>query len=223
MFTGIVEEVGHVRSLRLGAASAEIEIAARRVLEGTAVGDSILTDGVCLTVTALGGDGFRADAMPETVRRTTLAGLRPAAGVNLERALLAGSRLGGHLVTGHVDGVGTVAAVRREEIARWLEVEAPADVARLCVPRGSVTISGVSLTVVDVATSTVRVSLIPHTAQVTTLGSLRPGDAVNLEVDMLARYVDHFLHHCAEETFATDAPQQGSGLTWESLAGSGFE
>lgn len=224
MFTGIVEEVGRLRALRVGSTSAELDISARRVLEGTVVGDSILTDGVCLTVTAVGGGSFRADAMPETVRRTTLAALRPGSGINLERALAATARLGGHLVSGHVDGVGAVTAVHREDIAAWLEIEAPADVARLCVPRGSVAVSGVSLTVASVEGSALRVSLIPHTAAATTLGGLRSGDTVNLEADMLARYVDHFLRARGEVgTGDSRGAARNDGLTWDLLAGSGFD
>jgi riboflavin synthase len=230
MFTGIVEEVGRLRSLRMGGTSAELEIVAHRVLQGTNVGDSIMTDGVCLTVTTVGGGAFRADAMPETVRRTTLSRLRPGDGLNLERALAAASRLGGHLVSGHVDGVGTVRAVRREDIAQWLDIEAPPEVARLCVPRGSVAVSGVSLTVVAAEDAVVRVSLIPHTAAETTLGGMGAGDVVNLEVDMLARYVDHFLR--ARGGDAASGGDEGSGrrgnstaggLSWEQLAGAGFE
>jgi riboflavin synthase len=224
VFTGIVEEVGRLRSTRFGATSAELEIVARRVLAGTAVGDSILTDGVCLTVTSLGGDSFRADAMPETVRRTALAGLRPGAAVNLERALTISARLGGHMVTGHVDGVGTVTAVRREEIAAWLEIEAPAEVARLCVPRGSVAVGGVSLTVVSVDERRLRVSLIPHTAAATTLGAAGPGTLVNLEADVLARYVDHFVRGLGgAEREGRRGETPAAGLTWERLAESGFD
>jgi riboflavin synthase len=230
MFTGIVEEVGRLRSLSVGGTSAVLEIVARRVLQGTNVGDSIMTDGVCLTVTALGGGSFRADAMPETVRRTTLSRLRPGDGLNLERALTASSRLGGHLVSGHVDGVGTVRAVRREDVAQWLDIEAPPEVARLCVPRGSVTVSGVSLTVVAVEGAVVRVSLIPHTAAETTLGGMSARNVVNLEADMLARYVDHFLRFRGGDAASGggEAPEgkrndNAGGLTWEQLAGAGFE
>jgi riboflavin synthase len=230
MFTGIVEEVGRLRFMRVGGTSAELEITAGKVLQGTVVGDSIMTNGVCLTVTAVDGGSFRADAMPETVRRTTLSRLRPGDGVNLERALAAASRLGGHLVSGHVDAMGTVRAVRREEIAQWLDIEAPPEVARLCVPRGSVAVSGVSLTVVAVEDAVVRVSLIPHTAAETTLGRMSAGDAVNLEADMLARYVDHFLRarggdaaSGGEEPPGQARDRTTGGLTWERLAGAGFE
>lgn len=228
MFTGIVEEVGRLRSLRRGSASASLEVAARTVLEGTAIGDSILTDGVCLTVTSLGSDSFTADAMPETVRRTALSRLVPDDRLNLERSLTPLSRIGGHFVTGHVDGVGTVTGSRREGIAIWLDIDAPPQVAALCAPRGSVAVSGVSLTVVRVHATGLSVSLIPQTAAETTLGDARPGDVVNLEADVLARYVRHFLE--AGHT-AGDAAREGAaagrrppdGLTWERLAEAGFE
>lgn len=225
MFTGIVEELGRLRSLRVGGASAELQISARRVTSGTAVGDSILTDGVCLTVTAVGDEWFRADAMPETVRRTTLGDLHPGAALNLERAATAASRLGGHLVTGHIDGVGTVTGVRREQIATWLDIEAPPQVAALSVPRGSIAVAGVSLTVVAVEGATVRVSLIPHTARETTLGDIGRGARLNLEADVLARYVARFLDARRSESRQaprTDDPETG-GLTWERLAEAGFD
>jgi len=220
MFTGIVEEVGTLRSLTVGGMSAELEVAAGLVTVGTAVGDSILTDGVCLTVTAVGDGSFRADAMPETVRRTTLGRLRPGEPLNLERAATPQTRLGGHLVTGHVDGVGTVADVRREQIAVWLDIAAPPEVAALCMPRGSLAVAGVSLTVVAVDGTTVRVSLIPHTAAQTTLGSVRRGAVLNLEADVLARYVAHFLG--GGHTMPAAGRAVGD-LTWERLAQAGFD
>jgi riboflavin synthase len=218
MFTGIIEEIGTLRHLRRGPQSATLEIAAHAVLEGTRIGDSINTDGTCLTVTTLLENGFRADAQPETVRRTTLADLRPGAALNLERALSFGSRLGGHLVTGHVDGVGTLVGADEEDNALVLKIAVPPAVARMTVAQGSLAVNGVSLTVVDLVDGLVRVSLIPHTARVTTLGRLRPGDHVNLEVDLIGRYVISFLER-------TDHAQQGTstgGLSWDTLAGAGF-
>lgn len=219
MFTGIVEEVGRLRSLRVDGQSAVLEIAARHVTRGTVAGDSILTDGVCLTVTSVGDASFHADAMPETVRRTTLGGLRTGAALNLERAATPSTRLGGHLVTGHVDGVGTLSAVRQEPRALRLDIDAPPEVARLCVPRGSLAVAGVSLTVVAVEGRTIRLSLIPHTAAETTLGSLRAGDVLNLEADVLARYIAHFLSGGS----AAHGGRQERGLTWERLAQAGFD
>jgi riboflavin synthase len=212
MFTGLVEEVGDLRALRVLDRSATLEIGARRVLDGLTVGDSVLTDGVCLTVTAVRTDGFSADAMPETVRRTTLAERRPGDGLNLERALTLGSRLGGHLVAGHVDGVGEVKAVTPEGNALVVDIAAPDAVAGVSVPQGSVAVDGVSLTIVAVDGSSLRVSLIPHTAAATTLSGLARGRRVNLEADLIAKYVQAFV----------ERRRPPEGLTWEKLAEAGF-
>jgi len=212
MFTGIVEEIGTLRSLRVGEKSAVLDVAATVVPEGTAVGDSILTDGVCLTITGLRPGGFTADVMPETVRRTTLADRRPGDRLNLERALTLQSRLGGHLVSGHIDGVGTVAGVTPEDNALVVEIEAPPAVTDVGVAQGSVAVDGVSLTLVAVEGRRLRVSLIPHTAAATTLGRLAAGVRVNLEADLIAKYVYAFV--------AGRKPEDG--LTWEKLAEAGF-
>ena len=212
MFTGIVEEVGTLRSLHVGERSATLVAAAAAVLEGTGVGDSLLTDGVCLTVTGLGPSGFTAEVMPETVRRTTLAERRPGDRLNLERAMTLSSRLGGHLVSGHVDGVGTVLAVRREENAIVLELEAPEAVSRVSVAQGSVALDGVSLTIAAIDAAGLRVALIPHTAAATTLARLARGAHVNLEADLIAKYVYAFVA----------GRKPGAGLTWEMLAEAGF-
>ena len=212
MFTGLVEEVGTLRTLRVGAQSAVLEIAAERVLDGLAVGDSVLTDGVCLTVTAVRVDAFAADVMPETVRRSTLAERRPGDRLNLERALTLQARLGGHLVSGHVDGVGEVKRVTPEGNALVVELEAPEAVADVSVPQGSIALDGVSLTIVGVEGGTVRVSLIPHTAAVTTLSRLAPGAKVNLEADLIGKYVRAFV----------GGRKPPEGLTWEKLAEAGF-
>jgi riboflavin synthase len=212
MFTGIVEEVGTLRSLRVGERMATLDVVARGVSDGTAVGDSILTDGVCLTVVSLRPDGFSADVMPETVRRSTLGERRPGDKLNLERALTMQSRLGGHLVAGHVDGVGAVASVTREGNALVVELEAPPEVTGVSVPQGSLAVDGVSLTIVTVDGSRMRVSLIPHTAAVTTLSRLAPGVRVNLEADLIAKYVHAFVA----------GRKPAAGLTWEKLAEAGF-
>jgi riboflavin synthase len=212
VFTGIVEEIGTLRGLRVGASSATLEVAATTVLEGTAVGDSILTDGVCLTVTRIGADGFVADVMPETVRRTTLGERRAGDRLNLERAMTLSSRLGGHLVSGHVDGVGTILGARRDENALVVELEAPEAVSRVSVAQGSVALDGVSLTIVAVEGDRLRVSLIPHTASVSTLSRLARGVRVNLEADLIAKYVHAFVA----------GRKPGGGLTWEKLAEAGF-
>ena len=212
MFTGIVEEVGALRSLRVGESTATLDVVAHGVLDGTAVGDSILTDGVCLTVVSLRPDGFSADVMPETVRRSTLGDRLPGDKLNLERALTMQSRLGGHLVAGHVDGVGAVASVTREGNALVVELEAPPEVTGVSVPQGSLAVDGVSLTIVVVEGGRVRVSLIPHTAAVTTLSRLAPGVRVNLEADLIAKYVHAFVA----------GRKPAAGLTWEKLAEAGF-
>jgi riboflavin synthase len=212
MFTGIVEEIGTLRSLRVGEKSAVLDVAATVVPEGAAVGDSILTDGVCLTITGLRPGGFTADVMPETVRRTTLADRRSGDRLNLERALTLQSRLGGHLVSGHIDGVGTIAGVTPEDNALVVEIEAPPAVSDVSVAQGSVAVDGVSLTLVAVEGRRLRVSLIPHTAAATTLGRLAAGVRVNLEADLIAKYVYAFV--------AGRKPEDG--LTWEKLAEAGF-
>jgi riboflavin synthase len=194
MFTGIVEEVGRVTAIEVGDRSARLHVAASEVVGDAEVGDSIAVDGCCLTVTTLPGDGFTADLMAETLRATALEQLEVGAAVNLERAMRVGARLGGHLVQGHVDGVGEVVARDEQPGTVWLAVRAPEGMARYLVPKGSVTVSGVSLTVVDVAADGVfRLGLIPHTLEVTNLGVCRVGDRVNLEVDVIAKYVERLL------------------------------
>jgi riboflavin synthase len=212
VFTGIVEEVGTLRALRVGEKSAALEVSSSLVTRELAVGDSVLTDGVCLTVTAVRPAGFTADVMPETVRRTTLSERRPGDRLNLERALTLRSRLGGHLVSGHVDGVGAVISVTPEDNALVVAVDAPAAVTDVSVAQGSVALDGVSLTLVAVEGRRLTVSLIPHTASVTTLSRLAPGVRVNLEADLIAKYVYAFVHGRKPE----------AGLTWERLAEAGF-
>jgi len=212
VFTGIVEEIGTLRSLRVAEKSAVLDMSAALVTGGIAVGDSILTDGVCLTITGLRPGGFTADVMPETVRRTTLADRRPGDRLNLERALTLQSRLGGHLMSGHIDGVGTVVRVTPEDNALVVELETPPAVSDVSVAQGSVAVDGVSLTIVAVDGGRVRVSLIPHTASVTTLARLAPGVRVNLEADLIAKYVHAFVA----------GRKPGAGLTWEKLAEAGF-
>ncbi|WP_127127639.1 riboflavin synthase [Georgenia sp. SYP-B2076] len=193
MFTGLVEEVGTIRSRREVDGAVLLSVAARAAREGLAHGDSVAVAGVCLTVRDLDDGGFVADVMPESLRRTSLGRLAPGDPVNLERATRVGARLGGHIVQGHVDGVGTV--VRREPGPRWdeVEVELPPALARYVAEKGSVAVEGVSLTVTHVTASTFGVSLIPTTLAGTTLGALAVGAAVNLEVDVVAKYVERLL------------------------------
>jgi riboflavin synthase len=212
MFTGIVEEVGRLRGLVVRDATAVLEIEAHTVLADTRVGDSIATSGPCLTVTRLAGDRFWADAMPETVRRTTLGRKRPGDGLNLERALTLQSRLGGHLVQGHVDGVGTVVRIAREQSGSVVTLAAPETVVQVSVPQGSVTVDGVSLTIVDLTDAGLRVSLIPHTVAATTLRDLAVGDEVNLEADLIGKYVRAYLARSGST----------QGLTFEKLSEAGY-
>jgi riboflavin synthase len=201
MFTGIVEELGTIRAVDRRTDAARLTVSAARVLDGVALGDSIAVDGCCLTVAALTGDGFVADVMAETLARTTIGDRVVGDRVNLERPVTVEARLGGHIVQGHVDGVGTI--LSRTPGDRWevVEVALPAGLARYLVDQGSVTVDGVSLTVVSttdpapdhIEDAAFRVSLIPETLARTTLGFRAPGDRVNLEVDVLAKYVERLL------------------------------
>ena len=190
MFTGIVEEVGRVRSVGNG----RMEIAAEKVTEGTAIGDSIAVNGVCLTVTAFTRGGFTADVMPVTLAHSSLGSLRAGDGVNLERALTLSSRLGGHIVSGHIDGVGRVKRIESKENAQIFHIEADSTLLRYIVPRGSVALDGVSLTVAEVDDKGFSVSLIPHTRQATALDGKKTGAPVNIENDVIGKYVDKLLH-----------------------------
>ena len=193
MFTGIIEEVGHVKSLHRGAKSFTLEVEAEKVLEETLVGDSIASNGVCLTVTSLTGHGFTADVMPETVSRTALGELVSGSPVNLERALSLQARLGGHIVSGHIDGTGRIADRRQDDTALWLTIECDSKLLRYIIEKGSVTLQGVSLTVARVDARSFAVSLIPHTQAATTLHQAKVGDLVNIENDIIAKYVEKLL------------------------------
>ena len=188
MFTGIVEELGRVRAVEQTQSATRVVVEARLVTEGTKVGDSIAVNGCCLTVVELGAGWWAADAVPETLGRTNLGRLEPGDRVNLERPLALGGRLGGHLVQGHVDGVGEVL-----NAAPDLCVGAGPEVIRYLVPKGSVTVDGVSLTVVSVERDRFTVAVIPHTAEMTTLGLRAAGETVNLEVDVIAKYAERLL------------------------------
>lgn len=193
MFTGIIEEVGSIRHIRMGSASCVVTVAASRVLEDVRIGDSIAVNGTCLTVCRFDGGSFSADVMPETMRRTNLGRLSPGNRVNLERAMAANGRFGGHIVSGHIDGTGTVSALRREDNAVWVTIAADRDLLRYIVQKGSIAIDGISLTVARVTDGDFSVSVIPHTGEETTLLHRTPGDIVNLECDVIAKYVEKLL------------------------------
>lgn len=212
MFTGIIEEIGRIKVIRQGGRSVVLEIEATKVLEDTRVGDSIATNGVCLTVTAMGNGYFSADVMPETMSRTSLGGLKPGDRVNLERALCLNSRLGGHIVAGHVDGVGRIRDKVQDEIAIWLTITASPEILHYVIEKGSVAVDGVSLTVAYVDETVFKVSVIPHTQEETTLTTKRIGEIVNLENDLIGKYVEKLM-------------QPGNirnGLTLDFLQANGF-
>ena len=214
MFTGIIEEIGTVRRIERGAKGARLTIGAETVLEGTKIGGSIATNGVCLTVTGMTADSFSADVMAETLRRSGLGALQSGAPVNLERAMPANGRFGGHIVSGHIDGTGTVASLRREDNAVWVTVHAAPALLRYIVEKGSIAIDGVSLTVAAVDTDGFSVSIIPHTGAQTILLGKKPGDTVNLECDVIGKYVEKLLGPHQEKP--------GSGITMDFLVQNGF-
>jgi riboflavin synthase len=193
MFTGLVETMGTVVAAT-GSTPRRLTIQSPLPHGEVRLGDSVAVDGCCLTVVAADATGLAFEAATETLARTTLGGLAVGARVNLERALRLGDRLGGHLVAGHVDGVGTVRERAQRGSALYVGIEAPREVGRLTAPRGSITVAGVSLTVTEVRDMTFWVGLIPHTLGATTLGALQVGDRVNLEADLLARYLERLLH-----------------------------
>ena len=210
MFTGIIEEVGTFCGLSGG----NIAIGAKLVQSDAHIGDSIAVNGICLTVTAFDARGFRAAVMPETMRRTSLAGLTHGAPLNLERALLPTTRLGGHFVSGHIDGVGEIRELREEGNAILMTVAADDEILRGIVEKGSVALDGISLTVAAVGVRDFTVSLIPHTRTVTNLGTKQTGSPLNIETDILGKY--------ALKLLGGNAPGQGGGLTQELLLRSGF-
>jgi riboflavin synthase len=192
MFTGIIEEVGVIKSVRSGSRSAVLEVGASKVLIATQIGDSISVNGVCLTVTTLGTTSFTADAMPETLTRSNLGELHPGSPVNLERALRLGDRFGGHIVSGHIDGTGSILSFKEDENAIWICITADTSLMRYVIDKGSIAIDGVSLTVVNVEADRFYVSVIPHTRKETILCGKTPGGKVNLECDVVAKYIERF-------------------------------
>jgi riboflavin synthase len=193
MFTGIVRELGLVEAVAGGSTVVRLQVRAPQAAAQAAIGDSVALNGVCLTVTGLDGEVLSFDAVPETLSRSTLGRLEPGDSLNVEPALRAGEPLGGHVVQGHVDGVGRILRQAPEGEGVRMEVGAPAGILRYCVEKGSICVDGVSLTVAALSRDAFAVALIPHTLEVTTLGRLVPGDEVNLEVDVLAKYVERLI------------------------------
>lgn len=211
MFTGIIEEIGTVCSIYPG----NLTIACHKVLQGTKIGDSIAVNGVCLTVTRIVGNQFTADVMAETLRRSALGHLQVGSHVNLERAMAADGRFGGHIVSGHVDGIGKLRQLRREGNAVWVTIETSPDILGLIVEKGSIAIDGISLTVATVTQDTFSVSVIPHTGAETTLLNKQPNDAINLENDVVGKYVQRLLNPHSQSA-------RTGGLSLEQLQRCGF-
>lgn len=193
MFTGIIEEQGELQTVRPGQISGELTVRAKKALEETVVGDSIAVNGVCLTVTGMSSGHFTADVMAESLRRTNLGSLKPGDKVNLERALSLNGRMGGHIVSGHIDGTGEIVKIEREDNAVWFTIVSEDAVMDGLVEKGSIAIDGISLTVVDVLEDRFTVSIIPHTMDETSLGRAKVGTKVNLETDVLGKYVLKYL------------------------------
>ena len=193
MFTGIIEEIGTIAHIRMGTASCVLTIHAEKILSDIHIGDSSAVNGTCLTVCSFSGNQFSADVMPETMRRTNLGRLSPGSRVNLERAMAADGRFGGHIVSGHIDGTGTVKSFKREDNAVWVTIAASAELLKYIVEKGSIAIDGISLTVARVTAQDFSVSVIPHTGEETTLLARKPRDTVNLECDVVAKYIEKLL------------------------------
>lgn len=212
MFTGIVEEMGTVTQLIRGSKEQRITISCNKILEDIHIGDSIAVNGVCLTVVTYDGKSFQADVMNETFLRSSLGALRPGSPVNLERAMAADGRFGGHIVSGHIDGTGTIKSIKKDDNAIWFEIAAPRDILDGIVEKGSIAIDGISLTIAAVDNVSFKVSIIPHTLKETVLGVKKVGDTVNLETDVIGKYVKKLLSRKTSNT----------GLTKEMLLANGF-
>ncbi|SHI67349.1 riboflavin synthase alpha chain [Geosporobacter subterraneus DSM 17957] len=215
MFTGLVEEIGTIQSILKGTKSAKIVIQAKKILEKVQLGDSIAVNGVCLTVTDFTSHSFAVDVMAETIGRTNLGDLTAGSKVNLERALRLGDRLGGHLVSGHIDGLGIIRDFKQEDNAVWVSISAPPEILKYIIEKGSIAIDGISLTVAYVDERVFKVSIIPHTKDVTTLLKKSPGDAVNLECDMIGKYIERFLNF-------KESPTPKTGVDMDFLRENGF-
>lgn len=220
MFTGIIEEIGEVSSIKKGARSAVITIRAKKVLEDMHLGDSIAVNGICLTTVSIGRDSYSADVMHETLRRTNLGELRSGSKVNLERAMAADGRFGGHMVAGHVDGIGTITSMTRDDNAIWMTIDAKEEILKYIIEKGSIAIDGISLTVASVTDKNFSVSVIPHTGIHTTLLDKKPGDTVNLENDLVGKYVEKLLGFNKQDKGKSE--EKESKITMAFLTENGF-
>lgn len=217
MFTGIIEEIGTIKSINSNGISSQLCISANKILEDTKIGDSIAVNGVCLTVTSIKSNLFTADVMAETLRRSNLGSLIPQSKVNLERAMPANGRFGGHIVSGHIDGTGTIVETEPEGNAVWIKIKCSDNLLKYIIHKGSITIDGISLTVAKVTDSDFSVSIIPHTAANTTLLQKKSGDVVNLENDVVGKYIEKLLSF---QKIDEQKPQ--SKITEEFLRQNGF-
>lgn len=212
MFTGIIEELGTIKGIKRGGEWCVLTIGASAILQDVQLGDSIAVNGICLTVTSFASDHFTVDVMPETLDKTSLSSLQIGSLVNLERAMRAGGRFGGHFVSGHVDGTGTIHSKKKWGNAILIEIKAPEDLLYYMIPKGSITIDGISLTIVDVKMDRFSISIIPHTLEMTILQYKGSGDIVNLECDMIGKYIEKYV----------SARKGNSKITPDFLAEHGF-
>lgn len=219
MFTGIIEEIGSIANIKQTGESIVLMIDATKILKDVQVGDSIAVNGVCLTVTSFTVNQFTVDVMPETVNATSLKTLKRGSKVNLERAMAAGGRFGGHFVSGHADGLGIIKGKKPVQNAVYYEIEVASDILKYIIYKGSVTVDGTSLTVFGLSENSFTISLIPHTTSETIIGLKGTGDIVNVECDMLGKYIEHFLSNRFNDT----QPTRKSTLTDQFLEENGFK
>ncbi|MNC44849.1 Riboflavin synthase [compost metagenome] len=220
MFTGLIEEVGVLRGVSSGGEMMVLNIGASLIMGDLKIGDSVSVNGVCLTATSIGEHSFTVDVMPQTYRNSNLKELRSGSKMNLERAMAAGGRFGGHIVQGHVDGTGEIRSVKRDQNAVVFEITPDKNsLFKYIIPKGSITIDGISLTVVNTTSSAFTVSIIPHTLGETVLAHKRPGDSINIECDVLGKYVDHLLHYRGAGSEEEDS---SSRISHDFLAANGF-
>jgi riboflavin synthase len=215
MFTGIIEEIGNIRGIQRGAKSSVLTIGGSLIFEDLRLGDSVAVNGVCLTASSLSGKTFTADVMHETLNRSSLGSLRVGSTVNLERAMAANSRFGGHIVSGHIDDIGKIESIKKDDTAVWYTIRAADGIMRYIVEKGSVAIDGISLTVAEVAGNHFNVSVIPHTAANTILSTKSVGDVVNLENDLVGKYIEKLMDYKSK-------PKESRGLTKDKLMKFGY-
>jgi len=215
MFTGLIEEIGYINAMEKGGNSIRLSVAASKIMEDVKLGDSIATNGICLTVVDFDSTGFSADVMPETMNRSSFYMQKEGSRVNLERALRVGDRMGGHMVSGHIDGVGEIVSQEEDDNAIWVSISAPKAILKYVIEKGSIAIDGISLTVAYVDEHLFKVSIIPLTQDDTTLVSKKIGSLVNLECDMTAKYIEKFMFH-------KDEPKEESNINMDFLKDNGF-